>query len=105
MAMERPPPQELAKRAGVSLEAVQLLYASEVVDLHIESYIPPRLWGYDLAQKHEPPPLGGHFFGHLDFPRAIEGGLTGGMWSISTNILRSARKRLEIVRKNFDDNV
>jgi membrane dipeptidase len=82
---------------------VQLLYGSEVFDLHIESFIPPRLWGYDLHEKHDPPPLGGRLFGHLDFPRAIEGGLTGGMWSISTNILRSARKRLEIVRRNFDD--
>ena len=101
MAMERPPPEVLAERAGVPLEAAQLLYDSEVVDLHIESYIPPRLWGYDLHEKHEPPPLGGHFFGHLDFPRAIEGGLTGGMWSVSTNILRSARKRLDITLQNF----
>ena len=101
MAMERPPPEELAKRADVSLEAAQLLYGSEVIDLHIESYIPPRLWGYDLAQKHDPPPFGGRLFGHLDFPRAIEGGLTGGMWSVSTNILRSAKKRLEVTLANF----
>lgn len=103
MPMERLDPDELAQKAGVSLSAAQLLYGSEVVDLHIESFIPPRLWGYDLSVKHEPPPLGGRLFGHLDFPRAIEGGLTGGMWSVSTNVFRSAQMRLDVLRRNFED--
>ncbi len=93
---------ELAKRAGVTLEAVQLLRSSEVVDLHIESYIPPRLWGFDLSKRHDGPPLGGRFFGHLDFPRALDGGLTGGMWSIATNVLRTARGRLRAVQRNIE---
>lgn len=102
MPFQRLDERELADRAGVSLEAVQLLYGSEVVDLHIESFIPLRLWGYDLHARHEPPPLRGHYFGHLDFPRALEGGLTGGMWSISTNVFRSARQRLEVTLRNFE---
>jgi membrane dipeptidase len=100
-APEQTPDDELAKRAGVSLEAVQLLRSSEVVDLHIESYIPPRLWGFDLTRRHEGPPLGGRFFGHLDFPRALDGGLTGGMWSIATNVLRTARGRLRAIEANI----
>ena len=91
----------LSSRAGVSVEAAQLLADSEVVDLHLESYIPPRIWGYDLQKPHRKGgPLGGRFFGHLDFPRALEGGLTGGMWSISTNPARTQKGRLDWIGEN-----
>jgi membrane dipeptidase len=93
---------ELAERAGVSREAVAFLYGSEVIDLHLESFIPTRLWGYDLGQRHHPPPFGGRFFGQLDFPRALRGGLTGGMWSVTTNIARRAKGRLELLVANFE---
>jgi membrane dipeptidase len=100
-SIQRTPDEELAETAGVSLEAVQLLRSSEVVDLHIESYIPPRLWGYDLQKRHGTGPSGGRYFGHLDFPRAIDGGLTAGMWSVATNILRGKKGRLAAVRENL----
>ena len=82
--------KDFAARANVSLEAVQLLRASEVIDLHLETYIPPRLWGYDLHKDHLGRFPWGYFFGHLDLPRVHSGGLTGAMWSIATNITRSA---------------
>jgi len=84
----------------VSLAAVQLVRDAELVDLHIESYIPPRLWGYDLFERHDRHFLGGRYFGHLDLPRALDGGLTGGMWSIATNIARGARGRYAALRDN-----
>jgi membrane dipeptidase len=90
----------LASTAGVSLDAVQLLRSSEVIDLHIESFIPARLYSYDLTRRHGTGPSGGRFFGQLDFPRALDGGLTGGMWSITTNILRGAKARLELIKEN-----
>jgi membrane dipeptidase len=101
LAVEALDDGDFAARAGVSLDAVQLLRASEVVDLHIESFIPPRLWGYDLLRRHGTL-AGGRLFGHLDFPRALEGGLTGGMWSISTNIARTAGGRLRVISKNAE---
>jgi membrane dipeptidase len=87
---------EVARDAGVSTAAVELVWSSEVVDLHLESFIPPRLWGYDLHRRHEIGfPFYGCLFGHVDFPRALEGGLTGAMWSIATNVVqpRSTRAR------------
>jgi membrane dipeptidase len=99
---ERTTDEDLATRASVSLEAVQLLRSSEVVDLHIESFIPPRLWGYDLLERHGTLALGGRFFGHLDFPRALDGGLTAGMWSVATNILRGKKGRLAAVKANLE---
>ena len=90
----------MASCAGVSLDAVQLTRGSEVVDLHLETYIPPRLWGYSLARRHDRHWLRGRFFGHLDLPRALDGGLTGAMWSIATNILRGAKGRWRALQDN-----
>jgi hypothetical protein len=94
---ERTTDEDLATRASVSLEAVQLLRSSEVVDLHIESFIPPRLWGYDLLERHGTLALGGRFFGHLDFPRSEQYMLDEG-WSpgriqkiLGGNFLRTFR--------------
>ncbi len=95
------PDDEVAARAGVSREAVALVRSAEVIDLHLESFIPPRLWGYDLLARHDRHWLGGRLFGHLDFPRAIDGGLTGGMWSIATNILRTRAGRWRALRENM----
>ena len=98
-----PDDRSFATNAGVSLDAVQLLRDSEVVDLHVESFIPPRLFGYDLNREHGIGPTGGRLFGHLDFPRALEGGLTGAMWSISTNVARGARGRWRVFRQNVEN--
>ncbi|MFK7990371.1 MAG: dipeptidase [Sandaracinaceae bacterium] len=84
----------------MSLEAVELTRDAELVDLHLETYIPPRLWGYDLRRRHDRHWLGGRFFGHLDLPRALDGGLTGAMWSIATNILRGRRGRWRALQDN-----
>src|SRR5262249_58401168 len=41
------------------------------------------------------------FFGHLDVPRMLDGGLDGAMWSITTNPLRPARARWRALRQNL----
>jgi membrane dipeptidase len=95
-------PRHLARRAGVSAEAVALLRSADVVDLHLETFIPPRLWGYDLHRSHARLPPWGRFFGHLDLPRVHAGGLGAAMWSIATNILRSASARAEVLQGNVE---
>ncbi len=96
-----PTDEEVARRLGVSIDAVQLTRSSEVIDLHLDTFIPHRLWGYDWFTRHEPGPLRGHFFGHLDVPRAVEGGLTGAMWSITTNIARGEAGRWTTFQRNL----
>lgn len=94
--------RDVAAEAGVSREAIELAWSSEIVDLHVESFIPARLYGYDLLQRHSyRVPLLGYFFGHLDLPRALGGGLTGAMWSISTNITRRASARTDVFAQNL----
>jgi membrane dipeptidase len=93
---------EVARDVGVPEEAVTLAWASEIVDLHIDSFIPARLYQYDLHKRHSYRfPLMGRLFGHLDLPRALGGGLTGGMWSISTNITRRASRRSDVFAENL----
>ncbi len=99
-AMQTPDPRALAERLGISEDATALCHAIEIIDLHLDTFIPVRLWGYDIFRAHRPP-FGGHFFGHLDLPRATEGGLSAGMWSITTNPFRTARGRLRTFRDNL----
>ena len=95
-------PDALAKRLDVSLEAVELARSCELIDLHVESMIPMRLWGYDWTARHHGAPFGGRLFGHLDLPRAIDGGLSGAMWSISTNPLRTIAGRWQAFLRNVE---
>jgi membrane dipeptidase len=73
--------------------------APDFIDLHVDSFITVRALGYDIGRPH-PLRFGGRFFGHLDLPRAKEGGLSGGLWSITTNPLRGETSRLATLRKN-----
>lgn len=95
---------EVARDVGVPREAVELAWSAEIVDLHVESFIPARLYRYDLHRRHSHLfPLGGFLFGHLDLPRVLGGGLTGAMWSIATNITRSSSRRSGVLAENVAD--
>lgn len=95
---------ELAAAHGVSVAAAELLLGSDVIDLHIDTFIPPRLplVRYDLGRRHAKGFLGGRFFGHLDLPRLYDSGLTGAMWSITTNPFRRAARRWVVFQKNLE---
>jgi len=90
-----------ARAIGCSLDAVQLARRSELIDLHVDTFIPSRLWGYDPMARHRGGPLGRFFFGHLDVPRMLDGGLDGAMWSITTNPLRTPRARWRVFLRNL----
>ena len=85
---------------GVSETAVALCRDALFLDLHIDTLIPPRLWGYDILKPHKPW-FGGRFFGHLDVPRLEEVGMDAAMWSITTNPFRTIRGRYRTFLKNL----
>ncbi|MEC7984624.1 MAG: membrane dipeptidase [Myxococcota bacterium] len=91
-----------SKKRHCSAEAIQLCQESELIDLHIDTFIPPRLWGYDPLRRNKHWIFGRHFFGHLDVPRMQEGGVSGAMWSITTNPFRSARNRWRTFLHNLE---
>jgi membrane dipeptidase len=93
--------QTLADRLGTSLEAVEAVRSSEMLDLHIDTFIPMRLWGYDIEKRHDTGRLRGRFAGHLDLPRMEDAHLTGAMWSVTTNPFRTKRGRWKTAVKNF----
>ena len=90
-----------AKSLGVSREAVEIYAASEVVDLHIDTFIWKRMFGYDLAKRHGRGPFGARLYYQVDLPRLREARVTGGMWSITTNPLRGAKSRESAFVKNI----
>src|SRR2546422_11738329 len=94
-------PEAWAKELGISNEAVQLYAASDVVDLHLDSFIWQRIFGYDLKKRHGRGLLGARFYSQVDFPRALEAGLTGATWIITTNPLRTAAGRARAFVKNI----
>jgi membrane dipeptidase len=96
-----PDVKELAARAGCSVEAALLTRASDVIDLHLDTFIRPRVVRYDVFARHAGGPLGRRFGGHVDVPRLRDGGLTGGMWSITTNPFRSASRRWQVFLGNL----
>ncbi|HEY2734827.1 MAG TPA: membrane dipeptidase, partial [Polyangiales bacterium] len=102
IAFEEPrlDPARWAKRLGISREAAELYLASDVIDLHLDSFIWTRLFGYELTAPHRLGPLGGRFYRQVDLPRILSAAISGGMWSITTNPLRSAGGRVRALSEN-----
>lgn len=92
---------EWSRELGISREAVELYLGSEVIDLHLDTFIWQRILGYDPLVRHPRPPLGGWFFGHADLPRVREAGLAGATWVITTNPLRDPEDRLRAILENL----
>src|SRR5262245_36699119 len=80
----------LARTLGSSREAADLYLASEVIDLHVDSFIWTRVFGYDLARRHGRGLFGARFYSQVDFPRVREARIGGALWSITTNPYRGA---------------
>lgn len=91
---------EQAHAGQVSEHARELVRASEVIDLHVDTFIWTRMFGYDLRKRHGAGPLAGCLLSQVDLPRALDGGLTGAMWSITTNPWRSASGRARTLSAN-----
>lgn len=94
-------PGAWARDLGIAREAVELYLASDVIDLHIDSFIWNRLLRYDLRKRHGRGLFGGRFYSQLDFPRVREAGLTGATWVITTNPWRSAARRPQVLLENL----
>jgi membrane dipeptidase len=90
-----------ARELSISREAVELYLASEVIDLHLDTFIWARLFGYDLGSRHRRAPLGGWFLGHADFPRVREAALSAATWVITTNPLREPTDRFQTLLENL----
>src|SRR5215510_4412907 len=89
-----------AKQVGISREAAEIYLASDVIDLHIDTFIWTRIFGYDLRRRHGRGIFDARFYGHADLPRLRDARVTGGIWSITTNPIR--RQKAAVFRKNLE---
>jgi len=97
----RADPAGWARDLGISTEAVELYLDSDVLDLHVDSFIWNRIWGYDLRKRHGHGLLGARFYSQVDFPRILEAQVSGATWIITTNPAKTARGRRKAFVKNL----
>jgi membrane dipeptidase len=89
----RQDPAAWARGLGISREAVELYLASDVIDLHVDSFIWTRVFGYRLDRRHGHGLLGARLYSQVDLPRVREAQIGGAVWSITTNPFRRDRGR------------
>jgi membrane dipeptidase len=99
----REDPGAWARELGISREAVELYLASDVIDLHIDSFIWHRVAGYDLLRRHGHGLLGARMYSQVDFPRILEAHITGATWVITTNPARRAASRADTFEQNLSE--
>jgi membrane dipeptidase len=92
--------QAWANALGVSREAAELYLTSDVIDLHVDSFIWTRVIGYDLRRHHGRGLLGARYYSQADFPRMRQARITGALWSITTNPLRGGSGRARVFAQN-----
>ncbi|HVU05383.1 MAG TPA: membrane dipeptidase [Polyangiaceae bacterium] len=94
-------PEAFARSRSISREAADLHLSSDVIDLHVDSFIWTRILGYDLRKRHGRGALGARFYSQVDFPRLLEAGVTGAAWVITTNPLRTSAGRAKAFFRNL----
>jgi membrane dipeptidase len=97
----RADPAGWARQLGISKEAVDLYLDCDVVDLHIDMFIWWRVFRYDLFKKHGRGIVNARGLYQTDIPRLREAQIAGGLWSITTNPLRSSKGRAKTFKKNL----
>jgi len=87
---------------AVSPAALELYRSCEVVDLHVETFVWARVFGYDLTRFHGAGPTGARWFGQADLPRLEAAGLSAVVLSIATNPVRRPGSRTATLLANLD---
>jgi membrane dipeptidase len=99
----REDPGAWARALGVSRDAIELYLASEVIDLHVDSFIWDRLFRRSVVERQRGlPGLPGVALGHADLPRLREARIGGATWVITTNPLREGPDRVAAFVANVE---
>ncbi len=93
--------QTWVQRLGITPEAAELHADSDVVDLHVDSFIWSRLLAYDPRLRHESGPFEARYALQADLPRLRAGGVSGAAWIITTQPFRSAKGRVRALASNL----
>jgi membrane dipeptidase len=82
-------------------EASEIIEAADCIELHLESFIWTRMFGYEIGRRHGRGLLGGRLLSQSDVPRLEDSGLTGSFWSIATNPYIPRKRRTEVLVDNL----
>ena len=85
----------------ISNAAADLYRSCEVVDLHVETFVWTRIFGYNLATTHGVGPLRARYFGQADLPRLQAAGLSAVVLSVATNPARRHGTRTATLLANL----
>lgn len=96
----RQDPAAWARALQISVDAISLYLSSDVIDLHIDSFIWTRLFGYQLQLRHGRGLLAARYCRQVDIPRIREAQIAGATWVITTNPWRSAKGRARAFARN-----
>ena len=91
----------LQNTLGISQAAAELYLTSHVVDLHLDTFIWTRVFGYDLTKRHGHGLFNARIWGQSDLPRVLDSGLSGAIWVITTNPLRTRKGRRDTLLENL----
>jgi membrane dipeptidase len=83
----------LKRSAPISPEVLAFHQDSLVLDLHIDTLLWMRLFGYDIAKRHRNLLPTSPFCYHLDLPRARQGGLNAVVLAVMVNPSRIRREQ------------
>lgn len=90
-----------AATVAVSDHAQDLYRSAEVIDIHVESFVWTRVFGYDLGARHGRGRLGARYYSQADLPRIRESGMAGAVLSVATNPFRRAVGRTAALVSNL----
>ena len=85
----------------ISAEARALHGDAFVADLHVDSFLVARQFGYDFLKRHRPPFPFGAFIGHADLPRMIEGGVDLAGFGVVTSPIAGAKARFNSAKRQI----
>src|SRR5262245_46479187 len=72
------------------------------IDLHADSLMWARWFGYDLHARHEPPLPRAAFAGHVDVPRLREGGIGAQFFGLVSLPIGQRRGLASVVHEQID---
>src|SRR5580704_10898903 len=86
-------------------EQAQALHAQyPAIDLHADTLMWARWWGYDLHKRHEPPLPRGAWVGNLDLPRMRDGGMGAQFFGlVSVPYSKRARGLTRVIHEQIDE--
>lgn len=90
-------------KGTISAEARRLHQEAFVIDLHVDTLLIQRLFGFDPGRRHKPRIPYSPFFNHADIPRMLEGSINGvGLGIVLAPFFTTSHHRARVVARTVN---